>query len=705
MQKAKVIAKQPPMPPADEAAAGSSIGFGRRGDGGNSHAVQGAGRGGGGMTGEIRNPAKLPTDLNPVEKYFARCLAEGRPCKIRDGKLPKKAIESGVGANVIRSEVIRFFAYGGNEDNSVLGSMLSLHGAWISGDLDLMHVSMSYALMFGNCHFADSVVMLHMECAALYLNGSRLVRGLNADGLMTRGDVNLRDDFFAESEVRLLGANIGRNLDCKNGTFNNPGEKALYADGLTTKGGVNLNENFSANGEVRLAGANIGGNLSCRGGTFNNAGGDALYADGLTTKGSVNLNENFSANGEVRLLNANIGGGLECTDGKFDNPGERALSVDGLMTTGGVHLRGSFSAEGEVRLLCANIGGNLSCVGGTFNNAGGDALVADRVTTAGSVYLRDGFSAEGRVRLLGANISGNLECDGGKFHNPKKYALNVSTGNIGSGLLWRKATCEGVVNLVATKADALVDDSDSWESCKVILDGFTYNRFIDPVDAQSRIDWLAKRPDGIGFSPLPYEQAAKVLFGMGHARDAREILLEKERRQTGDKQTPPFQKFWRELWNIFSGYGYRLRYTAAWMAFFVFIGAFIFWFADESGCIVPNRPIVLVNSDYNEAVKDKGRQSKCPATADRPTSVTKRLFPDYPEFNALVYSLDVFIPVFALHQEPNWHPGPCLNRDLSLRFLSWWHWLEIIAGWILTSLLLLSVTGLLRPRQSSGERD
>ena len=46
MQKAKVIAKQPPMPPADKAAAGSSIGFGRRGDGGKSHAVQGVEQGG-----------------------------------------------------------------------------------------------------------------------------------------------------------------------------------------------------------------------------------------------------------------------------------------------------------------------------------------------------------------------------------------------------------------------------------------------------------------------------------------------------------------------------------------------------------------------------------------------------------------------------------------------------------------------------------
>ena len=559
------------------------------------------------MTGEIRNPAKLPTDLYPAEEKFARCLAEGRPCKIRDGELPKKAIESGEGANMVRGEVIRFFAYGGNEENPVSGPIIPLLGAWISGELNLMHASIPCALLLSHCHFDDFVRMQYAECAGLYLNGSRLVQGLSASGLTTKGDVNLRQGFSVEGQVRLVDANVGRNLDCMGGKFHNPKGYALVADRLTTKGSVILRNDFSAEGEVRLVGANIGGDLDCSGGKFHNSGRDALVVDGLMTKGNVNL--------------------------------------------------------------------------------------------------RQGFSAEGEVRLLGASISGNLSCEDGKFHNPGGNTLNAEGSNIKGGLLWRKITCEGAVHLAYAKTDVLADDSDSWESCKVILDGFIYNRFVTPMDVQSRIDWLAKRPDGIGFSPLPYEQAAKVLFGMGHARDAREILLEKERQQTADKRTPPFRKFWRELWDIFSGYGYRLRYTAAWMSFFVFIGAFIFWFADESGCIVPNRPIVLANSDYNNAVKGADRQSKCPDAADRPTSVTKRLFPDYPEFNAFVYSLDVFIPVFALHQEPNWHPGPCLNRDLTLRFLSWWHWLEIIAGWILTSLLLLSVTGLLRPRQSSGERD
>ena len=443
MQKAKVIAKQPPMPPADEAAAGSSIGFGRRGDGGESHAVQGAGQGGRGMI-EVRNPARFPTDLNPAEEKFARCLAEGKPCIVGNGELPEQAIESGEGANMVRSEVIRFFAYGGNEENPVLGAEICLLGAWISGNLNLTHASIPYALMFGKCHFAASVMMLYMKCAALYLNGSCLVQGLLADGLTTKSSVNLRDGFSAKSRVRLLGANIG-------------------------------------------------GSLECVGGKFQNLGGEALSADRLTTKGNV-------------------------------------------------HFQDGFSAEGEVRLSGADIGGDLNCAGGQFHNPDGDALSADKMTVKGEVKLSGKFSAEGNVRLLGANIDGDLNCTGGNFHNPNKYALMFDKGKIGGVLFWWKTACTGNVSLAYARADVLADDSDSWKSCKVILDGFTYNRFANPMGVLFRIDWLAKRPDRIPFSPLPYEQAAKVLFGMGHVRDAREILLEKECLQTKYEQIPWLRK-------------------------------------------------------------------------------------------------------------------------------------------------------------------
>ena len=120
--------------------------------------------------------------------------------------------------------------------------------------------------------------------------------------------------------------------------------------------------------------------------------------------------------------------------------------------------------------------------------------------------------------------------------------------------------------------------------------------------------------------------------------------------------------------------------------------------------MVPHQPVVLAHADYKAETIPPCAEFKCPPER-RPTTVVKRLFPDYPEFNALVYSADVFIPFFALHQEPYWYPNPSdSDREVLLRILPLWYWLEIGAGWILTSLFLLSVTGVLRPRQSSGEK-
>ena len=654
---------------------------------------------------EIRNPAQLPTDLNPAEKKFARCLAEGKPCVVGNGDFftprPERGIQSGDNANMVRSEVIRFFAYGGNEDNPVLGSEIYLQGAWIVGGLSMTHASIPYALDFRNCHFAASVVMLYMECAALYLQGSCLANGLNADGLTTKGSVNLRESFSAGGEVRLLGANIGGDLDCANGKFHNLGEYALSADNLTTKG-------------------------------------------------SVNLRNGFSAEGEVSLLGANIGGELDCENGKFNNENKRAFSADKLTTKGSVNLREGFSAKGEVRLLGANVGGNLDCENGRFNNANGDAFSADRLTTKGSVHLRGGFSAEGKVRFAGANIGGNVDCAGGQFNNPNGYALAIEGSNININLFWRNTTCKGDVNLAYARADVLSDDPNSWESCKVVLDGFTYNRFFNPMDASFRLRWLDNRPDEVGFSPLPYEQAAKVLFGMGHTHDARKILLEKEHiRMQQEKESSEifspvshdaaanilftmgenreareillererlltergeFPRIWRwgrKIWDALAGYGYRpWLHTFVISLVIIVFGSALFCWGEHAGRIVPYQPAALVSGKY--------QYGRIPA--ETPDETVARKFSGYPEFNPILFSVDIFVPLLNLHQEPFWYPAPDGGRqhwwgsaedgEFSWWFLlEWWYWFQIMAGGVLTSFFLLSIARLLRPRQSSGERD
>jgi len=127
-------------------------------------------------------------------------------------------------------------------------------------------------------------------------------------------------------EVNLAGADIGRQLVCTGGNFWNNGGNAINAQSIRA-GSILLNSDssdkqsikeFKAEGAVWLAGAEIGGQLNCEGGIFQNKGSIALNAQGIKVASDVLLIplvrnkrdewENFSANGLVSFINATIGG-------------------------------------------------------------------------------------------------------------------------------------------------------------------------------------------------------------------------------------------------------------------------------------------------------------------------------------------------------------------------------------------------------------
>ena len=258
----------------------------------------------------IRNPVNFLSllPLLPAESKFVSHLKDGISCEVGNKQLPQKPIQYGDAANVVRSEVIRFFAFRGDKRRFVRGAIIALQGAWIDGEsLNLMHVHIPYALRFYNCYFASAVNMRNAKCEALCMNGSYLARELMGNGLKTKSDVLLNGDFVAKKGVQLRGANIGGNFFCTDGRFLKSKKFALDLTGITTKGGVYLNQNFFAKGGVRLLAANIGKDFSCTGGKFHKSEKYALDAAGLKTKGSVFLHEGFYAKGEVRLLGASIG--------------------------------------------------------------------------------------------------------------------------------------------------------------------------------------------------------------------------------------------------------------------------------------------------------------------------------------------------------------------------------------------------------------
>jgi len=477
--------------------------------------------------------------------------------------------------------------------------------------------------------------------------------------------------------------------------------KSVSADRANVKGGVFLGEGFSAEGEVRLLGAQIGGNLECTGGTFRNAGGKALAADRANVAGSIFLREGFSAEGEVRLLGAQIGGNLDCIGGTFKNPPQegiegsgKAFNADGANVTGSVFLRQGFTAEGEVRLLGAQIGGQLACTGGTFKNPKGKALNADGANVTGGVFLRDGFSAEGEVRLPGAQIGGNLECTGGGFTE-----LTAQTATVQGALFWRNVKDAKGAKLDLRKASvgAIADDEASWpERGKLFLDGFVYQHIAEgPTDAAMRLKWLARQQPS---TLQPYRQLAKVLRETGDARGAREVLYEMEHRRRKQRDRNRWARLWGLVLKITIGYGHKSHWALGWLGLLTFAGFLPYGLGYASGAITPS---------------DKDAYSVFEATGQPPSHFPRfdafvfSMEHSFPLVN--LGQKDKWQPnPQASGREPlrEWSSFETL-RDIEFRdvrpfrlpwpgVLRFFLWFQIIFGWALAALFVAGFTGIVR---------
>ena len=670
------------------------------------------------------NPVTLPPreSWTPAEERFVKCMAQGEPCVISNEDTPAQTAQEKARARIVRAKFIRFFAYGGNDKNRIRGNIILLHGAFITEVLDLVFGDIPFALNFSCCIFSEEIMMMYAKCRALHMDGSRLTKGLTGDGMQVTGNLSLGrsrwHNFSTLGEISIKSATIGGNLSC-DGTFTHDKkskESACAFDGEAIKvgGDAFFGDEFFAEGEVNLLSADIGGHLKCRGCRFVNKEGDALTIAHARLRRSVFLGESFHANGTVRLNNTHIGGSLHCGGGEFinTNPNGRTIAADGITVNGNVLLINGFVSKGAMRFIDAKIGDNFDCEKGTLTNPGGWALAAERIKVGANIYLRKGFTADGDVLFIGANVGGSLHCDDGEFNG----GMNIQSAKIQNSFYWHNISGHGTVDSSFAFADVLDDDKQSREGFDFVLNGFSYNRLANHDNVQSRINWLDNRPKGTDFSRRPFEQAAKVLVAMGNGGDARQVLFTMEQRFTQEWTFPKQDTFWsrekrrcwrcwRWIWEHTTGYNYLLGQMAK-TAFAIFLAGWaVFWFANNNGHIVPHQPVVLANADYQDIVHNKkahvGKCSAAKRPRPRPTEAAECLFPDYPRFNPFSFSADVFIPLFALHQEPFWYPQPRPDACLFCRaFLLGWYWFQVLAGWVLTSIFVLTITGILQQRQA-----
>jgi hypothetical protein len=104
-------------------------------------------------------------------------------------------------------------------------------------------------------------------------------------------------------------------------------------------------------GEVRLIGARIGGDLDCRNGRFENASGKSVTLSRAVFGGNVYLSESFRALGEVDLTGAKVRGDIECSGCHVDGRASRALTFDRAEVLGAFIFDHARFLSGEISLL------------------------------------------------------------------------------------------------------------------------------------------------------------------------------------------------------------------------------------------------------------------------------------------------------------------------------------------------------------------
>src|SRR5262245_17040512 len=109
---------------------------------------------------------------------------------------------------------------------------LRLSGARIKGVLDLEASTVNCPILLRNCYFEEPINLQDAQLAALRLPKCH-IRGIEADQLHVRGNLELDEVVIRNAKVSLLGAEIGGVLSFQGATLTNLDGLALDLEAAT----------------------------------------------------------------------------------------------------------------------------------------------------------------------------------------------------------------------------------------------------------------------------------------------------------------------------------------------------------------------------------------------------------------------------------------------------------------------------------------
>lgn len=474
---------------------------------------------------------------------------------------------------VVRAEVLVALLAGVRQPEPGQVAAVRLSGARITGSLNLGHANVMVPLALTDCVFDEPPHLYWARVQSVHIMHCRLP-GLVASGARIDGHLWLEGSQITGG-LWLDGARITGILNLSGAYLSNPGGDALLADRMTVDANVYCDNGFTADGEVRLPGANIGGQLIMRSATLRNAGKVALYASRLHVGANAFCDGGFSAQGEIRLRGARVGGYLSLVGAVLSNPDRAVLNADDLKVDTDVHCSEAFRAVGKVSFDGAEIGGKL-----TFQ---------------------------------GAYLSAKPRPDPNAPPNIVDAALSLQRLEAEEVLLRTAEPIDGVLELQYAKIGVLHDDKATWPA-RMQLDGLRYENLHPPLTAGERLLWLRRDTDG--YAPQPYDRLATTYTLLGLDKEAREVLLAKQRDRHATQS--PMLRIWGWVQDITVGYGFKPLRALSWLIAIQIFGTLYFWL---------NKPQIL-------NVQDMGKDAR-----------------HYPAYDPFLFTLNQLLPVGNFNQQ------------------------------------------------------
>jgi hypothetical protein len=178
---------------------------------------------------------------------------------------------------------------------------------------------------------------------------------------------------------------------------------------------------------------------------------------------------------------------------------------------------------------------------------------------------------------------------------------------------------------------------------------------------------------------------------MGHEPDAREVTIEKNRERARFTQFPHQSWWWYNFFGKLIGYGYRPWRAFAMSIAMILLGTLLFYLGSTHALMSPAGDKAYAKAPNGQVILAKSGRAG--------------ISEEYPVFNPFVYSLESFTPLLKLDQSANWTPNANRSAEISSfhlkvpfsgTFLRYYLYFHIAAGWLLTSLWVGAITGLVK---------